>query len=59
MGYIDELENPKVVGRNSHYDIQNIVLNNNETRWVQCILWNTDVIKKWEKLLIIGEVRFK
>lgn len=43
IGFIDEIEGPKIVGKAQHYRLLKFILNNNSRHRVQVVAWNDEV----------------
>lgn len=40
VGFVDEIEGPKIVGKAQRYTLLKFVLNNNSRHRIQCVTWN-------------------
>ncbi|KAL0128616.1 hypothetical protein PUN28_003770 [Cardiocondyla obscurior] len=43
IGYVDEIESPKIVGNNQQYKIFKFFFNNGKGRKIQVLAWNDDI----------------
>ncbi|XP_032675724.1 uncharacterized protein LOC116846248 isoform X2 [Odontomachus brunneus] len=45
IGFIDEIEGPKIVGKVQQYKMLKFILNNNSRHRIQVVAWNKEVDK--------------
>ncbi|XP_071582104.1 uncharacterized protein [Temnothorax nylanderi] len=43
IGFVDEIDGPKIVGKTQHYRLLKFVLNNNSQHRVQIVAWNDEI----------------
>lgn len=45
IGYVDEIDGPKIVGKNQNYRLLKFILNNNSKHRIQVVAWNKEIEK--------------
>lgn len=58
IGFVDEIEGPKIVGKTQNYKLLKFILNNNQHHRVQIVAWN-DEIERVEFHLKPNRVTYK
>jgi len=43
IGFLDEIEGPKIVGKAQHYTLLKFMLNNNSRHRIQIVAWNNEI----------------
>lgn len=43
VGFINEIEGPKIVGKTQHYQLLKFLVNNNSQHRVQVVVWNAEI----------------
>jgi len=44
VGFIDEIEGPKIVGKTQQYRLLKFILNNNSRHRIQVVAWNAEIV---------------